>query len=116
MPKFNLLLLDSVIVIQLHALGLWDKILAACDVHLTQSVVDESKFYEAVNGKRHTINLSNIATKQRVTAHMPLASSVGALTQLFGPDILEKLDPGELDALTVLYSSIDTTLFVPLTR
>ena len=60
MAKFNLLLLDSVIVIRLHELGLWSRIIDSCDVHLTRTIVDnEVLYFEDGNGDRQPIDLSN---------------------------------------------------------
>ena len=107
MARFDLLLLDSVIVIQLHALGLWQQIVNLCDVHLTRSIVDEALYFVDGNGDKRNIDLSSDEVARRIVVHDPPASETAALCGNFGPDILEKLDPGELDALTVLYSSLD---------
>ena len=41
MAKFSLLLLDSVLIIELFEIGIWDQILAHCDVHVSETIVAE---------------------------------------------------------------------------
>jgi len=57
MPKFQLLLLDAGIVMELFRLGLWDKLVQLCNITLSEVVVDESKYWEDDQEVHHPIDL-----------------------------------------------------------
>ena len=44
MPKLRLLILDANVVITLHDLGIWSKVVDKCDIHVSRTVVKESAF------------------------------------------------------------------------
>ncbi len=58
MKKFRLLLLDANIVIEISRHSLWDRIIAACEVHLAQTVVNEARFFDDDNGACQEIDLT----------------------------------------------------------
>ncbi len=105
MKKFRLLLLDANVVIELFRMGLWDKFISACDVHLARTVVEESKYWEDDIGQKHVINLTSFEQNGRITVHDVELSELNAFTDPFGLDILEKLDLGESESLSILCSS-----------
>ncbi len=57
MKKFKLLLLDANVAIEISRQGLWDQMVARCDIHLAQTVLDEAQFYDDQQGDRHYIDL-----------------------------------------------------------
>jgi hypothetical protein len=105
LKKFSLLLLDTNVVIELFAFDLWDRFIEVCDVHLARTVVNESKFWEDDLEQRYPINLAPYEQDGRITVHDADVSELSALTDQFGPTILEKLDPGESESLAILCNS-----------
>lgn len=105
MAKFNLLLLDTCVILELFRLDIWEDFLKQCDVHLSIIIIDEARFYEDDDGEKHTIDWTKYTG--RLTVHDVDASDLRLLTDPFGPGILEKLDPGEAELLAVLCKSFD---------
>ena len=103
MAKFNLLLLDTCVILELFRLGIWDDFLKQCDVHVSALIMDEARFYEDDDGDKHTIDWTKYTGT--LTVHDVNVSDLLLLTDPFGPEILEKLDPGEAELLAVLCNS-----------
>ena len=66
---------------------------------------NEALFYEDGNGDRQAIHLSHYA--DRMTVHNVDASRVLELKKRFGRVLLDRLDLGEAELLTVLNDSVD---------
>ncbi len=105
MAKFSLLLLDAVVIIQLFEFGMWESFLNSCDVHVSQTIVDETIFYEDSDGEQQAIHLAEYSGK--ITIHSVDASRLLELKKLFGKVLLDKLDAGEAELLSVLNDSFD---------
>lgn len=105
MPRLHLLLVDAVVVIHLHELGLWEPVLKLCDVHLSRGIIDEAHFYTDEYGVSHTIELSQYEASKRIVVHDVSLAEIEPLRRQFGQDILEKLDPGEAELLAILYNN-----------
>ena len=103
--KFRLLLLDANIVICLHELGIWDAFIAKCSVTLTQTIVDESKFWEDTQGNQHPIDLEPDIKNSRIQCIEVSIKTVEKFTRKYGPVYLEKLDYGEAESLAFLMDS-----------
>lgn len=110
MKKFSLLLLDANVVIELFRLGIWDKFISECDVHLARRVVEESMYWEDDFDEEHAIDLTPFEKIGRITVHDVELSELKTFTDPFGLDILEKLDPGESESLSILCSSTEQFL------
>ena len=105
MPKLHLLLVDAVVVIHLHELGLWEPLLKLCDVHLSRGIVAEAHFYTDADGVSHTIDLNKYEAGKQIVVHEVSLAETEPLRKQFGQDILEKLDPGEAELLAILYNN-----------
>jgi hypothetical protein len=101
MKKFRLLLLDANVVITLHELSLWDKVVEKCEVILTETVVKEAKFFES-QGQRQGIDLSGDISATKIGVISIGKSEQDAFLSQFDPNYLERLDPGEVEALAYL--------------
>ena len=44
MPKLKLLILDAGVVIYLHEIGLWQQVMANCDLYLSRIVAEKVYF------------------------------------------------------------------------
>jgi hypothetical protein len=106
LAKFNLLLLDTCVILELFSLGIWDDFLNHCDVHVSSVIINEARFYEDANGDKHRIDWTRYTA--RLTVHDVNASDLSLLTEPFSPGILEKLDAGEAELLAVLCKSMDS--------
>lgn len=112
MKRLSLLLLDANVVIHLFELGLWDKVIEHCDVHLARTVADdECRFYEDDDGQRTDIDLSLDVSARRVTIVEMQQADMNVFLSQFDPVYLEKLDPGEAESLAYLLKTSEETLF-----
>jgi hypothetical protein len=102
MKKFRLLLLDANVVIEISRHGLWDQVVARCDIHLAQTVLDESQFYEDDQGDRQYIDLTSYISANAITVFNLTPSQIDGFRAQFGPAYFEKLDPGETESLAHL--------------
>ena len=100
--KFSLLLLDANVVIHLFKLGIWQRLIELCDVHLAGTVVAEAQFYEDNEGERHYIDLSGDIDSGAISTFDILPSQLQAFRALFDPGYFERLDPGETESLVYL--------------
>src|SRR5579871_6204265 len=108
LAKFNLLLLDTGVIIKLFELGIWEALLDRCDVHLSKTILNEALFYRDDNDDPQSIHLSNYLAK--MTVHDVAVSRVQELKKVFGSVLLEKLDAGEAELLSVVHDSFDKYL------
>jgi hypothetical protein len=105
--KFRLLLLDANVVIEISRQGLWDQMVARCDIHLAQTVLDESQFYDDDQGGRHYIDLTSYITAKSIAVFDLTPSQMNGFQARFDPVYFEKLDPGETESLAYLLDQSD---------
>lgn len=106
MPRLRLLLFDANIVIELHKIGLWEKVIELCDVTLTKTVAeDESEYWEDDYEQRHYFNLHDEIGSGKINCITVSHEQLEALFKKFSPVYLDRLDPGEAESLAVLISS-----------
>jgi len=105
--KFRFLLFDANVIIEISRHGLWDRIVAACDIHLAQTVIDEAQFFEDAEGNRHDINLSAFTESRAINVFSLTPTDISGLRARFSPGYFEKLDPGETESLAYLLRQSD---------
>ena len=104
--KFRLLLLDANIVIELFHMGIWDRVLECCDVHLSRTIATtEAHFYEDDEGQRHDFDLSGHEASGEIAVFDVSLAQDAELVKHFGTAYLERFDPGEREALAHLVTS-----------
>jgi hypothetical protein len=106
-PTYRLLLLDAVIVIALHEMGIWSGILDRCEVHLTRTVIKECKYWIDKIGSRNTIDLGGDEQAGKIVVHDVAPSEIVPLASNFGPDFLRQFHAGEAETLAILYNTLD---------
>ena len=111
MAKLKLLLFDAVIVIGLHELDLWDKLIEVCDITLTRTVADDEVVHWYDNsGERIYIDVDkfqgDIKSGRIKCVDVPLAQ-IEAFRQRFSGDYLDRLDEGEAESLAFMLGSSD---------
>ena len=107
MKKFKLLLLDANVVIEISRQGLWDQMVAKCDIHLAQTVLDEAQFYDDNQGDRQYIDLASYVSAKSITVFNLTPSQLAGFRARFDPVYFEKLDPGETESLAYLLDQSD---------
>ncbi len=107
MKRLSFLLLDANVVIALFKLGIWEKVVAVCDLHLAETVVHESHFYEDDAGARHDFDLRPFIDDGRIQQFSVPATDVKRFVRTFGADYMEKLDAGEAESLAHLETASD---------
>ena len=100
--KFRLLLLDANVVIEISRQGLWDQVVARCEIHLAQTVLDESQFFDDDQGERHYIDLAPYVSAKSINVFNLTPSQLNGFRARFDPVYFEKLDPGETESLAYL--------------
>jgi len=109
MKKFKLLLLDANVVIHLFRLGVWQRVIELCDVHLARTIVEsEAQFYETDDGERQYFDLRPHVNTGEVAVFDVTPSDLAAFRGSFDPSYFEKLDPGETESLAYLLNLKET--------
>ena len=110
MGKLRFLLLDANVVFQLFEVGLWKRVAEKCEILLSRTIIEsEIKYYRGKQSDRR-IDLSDDVQAGHVRVVDVEAGELRAFLQRFDPVYLEKLDPGETEALAYLLSSQDPCL------
>ena len=106
MAKFNLLLVDANIVIYLFEIGLWEEVLAQCDVHLSETILREALFYTNDDGDQLATNIESY--RARMTVHPDVqVSEMQRFLGSLGGSLLERMDAGEAEILCILSRSLE---------
>jgi len=106
MKKFRLLLLDANVVIELFRLGIWDKLVDLCEIHLARTVAErEAHFFLDENDERSDFDLSPYVEARKICVFDVTLSDLTAFLDRFHPVYFDKLDPGETESLTFLLNS-----------
>lgn len=107
--RLQFLLLDANVVITLLEIGLWDAFLKNNDVFVSQTIIDEVKYY--VNKEEQTVAVDWQAYEKQFSAYDTELHELEALCKKFTPDFAERLDAGELSALAFLTNKSDHLMF-----
>jgi hypothetical protein len=102
MKRLSLLLLDANVVIYLFELGIWDRVLSLCDIHLARTVIDEAQFYEDDQGGKHPFDLSSYVDNKAMAAFDVLPSQMQAFFEQFDPvylDVADRMNPRKSDRM-----------------
>ncbi|MDB5338016.1 MAG: hypothetical protein JWN70_3635 [Planctomycetaceae bacterium] len=104
MPKLKLLILDAGIVIHLHELGIWDRLLAKCEVHLSKIVVEKEVLFQPGDEDKYgkDIDLSTAIENGTIKVFDVGVSDVRDFQQRFDPLYLGDLDDGEAESLAYM--------------
>lgn len=96
------------VVIDLHALGLWDAFINAYDVALAESIArDESQFFSHDAYHRASIDLSSAIDDGRISEHSASAIEVADIQSRFATGFAENLHIGERETLALMMFSGD---------
>jgi hypothetical protein len=101
----KLLLLDANVIIDLHALGLFEKIAKTYDVHVTRTVFGEAKSFKR-EGRKQKINISDKVT---VIDDVGLDSLNSVRSE--AKEARLGIDPGELESIACLSNTEEEIVF-----
>lgn len=101
MKPLSCLLFDANIIIYLFELGIWDVVVAGCDLQIARTVVQEAQFYVR-DGRQETIDLEPYVTDGRIHVFDATPADMAAFRGQFDAEYLERLDPGETECLAYL--------------
>ncbi|GEM_PF-1024465 len=100
-PKF--FLLDAGPVIELHRLGVWERIVETCDLLVPRHIaLEEARFWVHEDGSIHAIHLQRDIEAGRIRAPEAEPETVIEILNIFDPVMREGVDAGELAALAIL--------------
>jgi len=102
--KQTYLLLDADVVIEAHALGIWEALIERCKVLLPSIVVhDEALFFHRdINGIPQDIDLPQLVQDGKVMEVAALIEDIVVFCALFDRVFIETLHGGEIEALALL--------------
>jgi len=101
LKKSRILLLDANVVLEISRHELWKQLTKRHEIHLSQTVLDESQFYDDDAG-RHYIDLNHLIDDSLITICHASIDEVKAFRDLFEQDYFSRLDAGEAESLTIL--------------
>jgi hypothetical protein len=101
----KLVLLDADVIIDLHTLDLFDKIISGYEVYVTKTAFDEAKYYKQ-NGKTYPIDIKDKVTIIRDTTLDSLMK-----VQDEAREAMLTIDPGEAEAIACLCDAKKDLLF-----
>ena len=104
-------MLDANVIIKLHEIGLWDKIVATIDIHLARTVVDEAHFWIDAAGERKEIDLRSDIDAKRITIFELDAVELASFLARFDPVYRPEIDPGEMESIAWMDKSQEEYLF-----
>jgi hypothetical protein len=104
--KLTSVLLDAVIVIEAHALGIWSNLVGKVEILIPSTVVRDEAFYfnSKKKEKRLAIQISKSIKDGEIKEVSATAEDLRSLGGIFDNATLQGLDPGELEALALLKS------------
>ena len=101
----KLLLLDADVVIDLHTLGLFDRIVAGYEVYVTKTILSEALFFKS-DGFKTKIDIRNYVTVIEDVAleHLQTIRNEAKQARL-------GVDPGEMEAMAYLIQGNEKLIF-----
>jgi hypothetical protein len=98
--------LDAVVVIKAHELGIWELLVERAQVLVPATVVrDEAFYFDTEPGeKRYAIKLKDLIDSGKIIEEAASVAELKNLHDIFDSITLEGLDPGETEALAIVKS------------
>ena len=101
----KLLLLDADVIMDLHTLGLFEKITKTYEVSVARTVVDEIQYFKR-GGKKHKIDISDSVT---IIDNVDIESL--KKVQVEAKEAQLGIDPGELESIAYLSTAEEKVTF-----
>ena len=101
----KLLLLDADVIMDLHTLGLFEKITKTYEVSVARTVVDEAQYFKS-GGKRHKIDIGASVT---IIDNVDIKSLMHVRNE--AKEAWLGIDPGELESIAYLSAAEEKVTF-----
>jgi hypothetical protein len=98
----SLLLLDADVIIAIHKLGYWSRVINSCKVYVASVVVGEVQYYRDDNGKSFPIDLSKDISAGKIIELSGDLEEQSILLSKLKPYKLDGLDAGELESIAII--------------
>jgi len=100
------LVLDAVVIIKVHELGIWDELVERAQIVVPATVVKDEAFYfdTGQGSRRYPINLGNHINSGKIIEEAASMEELKNLQDDFDEITLQGLDPGEYEALAIIKS------------
>lgn len=102
--KSRYVILDANVVIDAHRLGFWRALVTQYRISVTETILNEVRFYEDDSGEKHDIDLQVSAQKGTIDVLAANAADLEAVQSKITLEFAKSVDPGELEAVAVLAS------------
>jgi hypothetical protein len=109
MTRPRLILLDTNVVLRLFELEIWESVTKRFRIVLTETVVEESQFFMR-DGERIDIDWAAIRAAGSVEVRQVSLKQLEQFRAQFDATYLERFDPGETEAMTLLKSERDSSI------
>jgi hypothetical protein len=98
--------LDAVVVIKAHELGIWELLVERAQIIVPAIVVQDEAFYFDIEPgeKRYAINLKDLIDSGKIMEEAASLAELKNLDNIFDSITIEGLDPGETEALAIVKS------------
>ncbi len=103
--KYQIVLCDSCIVIELFRLNLWEQIISSFEITISSTIVDEVSFYIDNQQNKHNINLKKYIDDKKIKEVSVSITLIQNFYQKFDPSFQDRLDPGETELLAYLFDN-----------
>ncbi len=108
--KYQIILCDSCVVIELFRLNLWEQIISSFEITVSSTIVNEVTFYRDNQQNKHPINLRKYIISKKINKISVPLSMMQIFYQKFDPSFQDRLDPGELELLAHLFNNKNDNL------
>ena len=104
MPKLKSLILDAGVVICLHEIGLWQQVVAGCDLYLSRIVAEKEVLFQKSEQDEYgyDIDLSLLINSGAITVFDVSVADLKSFRNQFDLLYLGDLDDGESESLAYL--------------
>jgi len=109
--KLKDLLVDSVVVIDAHENGYWERLCNAYRIFLPGTVIEDELFFFTSDKGKQPLLVPNWIHQGKITRIDAQIADFAALTRRLSNDFIKALDDGELEALAILISKQYQHLF-----
>ena len=104
--KPRLVLLDANIIIEAHALGIWQGLIKKVDISVPSTIArKEAKFFFSKKENRIVIDLSSDVKQGLITELSASAEEIKRMLSKFTQDFVDSIDAGEAEAIALLLSN-----------
>ncbi|MBP5296285.1 MAG: type II toxin-antitoxin system VapC family toxin [Bacteriovoracaceae bacterium] len=103
--KLKLVILDANVIIDLYRNGIWEKLISRYEVYVPSVVIrDEVIYFIGRDQQKKELNIRDDVKNGKIKIIAAKMDDYLRLKQKVIDDYYESLDPGELEAIALLYS------------